>query len=475
MNTLYRVLKKTGIKNWSQNPNLAYATLLSRIRGTPHAEALKKPEEFLGIKPEELEGPGVPEHTGARELLRMAIAEQLPGWVIKTALDQAKIPLYTSQEGIHPSIVKYHVQRADPADPKGTLLHGLITTVLSEWEREITSGKQPSHPHEAIRHLATTDPTRELTEEEARRIAQSLGLPQNITPKTLQRVLAELLRDLQELKNGKDPHLLDAEKEAALRYHQLRPLADNKEPHPYIRRIILEGKQNILNVYQEIKNQVLAETQLGREEQEKTLNTLEKILRENLDQVITTGEPLTQTVAEITRRAEETLRREGIEDPQLRSWATNLLRNILLDAPIIAAARHPTVQYLPLDEKKRIAAALLRYYEREAEKHSIAPVAADLHMMWMRIRKSAEGAEDPRRAMLEAVERIRGAVNAMGNVTRLAYNMYRPLLNAENFAVEPGPGREGMLSHRVAMDLFNVKRRLIEGTFPRIKRIREKP
>ncbi|MCE4627953.1 MAG: hypothetical protein F7C34_02225 [Desulfurococcales archaeon] len=178
-------------------------------------------------------------------------------------------------------------------------------------------------------------------------------------------------------------------------------------------------------------------------------------------------------MAEITRRADEELKREGIEDSQLRSWATNLLRNVLLDAPIIAAARHPSVQYLPLGEKKRIAAALLRYYEEEAKKHGIAPVAADLHWMWEKIRGAAEGAEDPKGAMLEEVVRIRGIVDAVGNVARLAYSMYRPLLNAENFSVEPGPGREGMLSHRVVLDLHNIKMRLREVTFTRIVETRK--
>ena len=40
---------------------------------------------------------------------------------------------------------------------------------------------------------------------------------------------------------------------------------------------------------------------------------------------------------------------------------------------------------------------------------------------------------------------------------------------------EPGPGREGMLSLRVLLDLYNIKKRLIEGTFPRIKEMKEKP
>ncbi|MCE4627954.1 MAG: hypothetical protein F7C34_02230 [Desulfurococcales archaeon] len=231
----------------------------------------------------ELRGEIVPGHTESRRLLGKAIAEQLPGWAVKVLLDQEKMPLYASPEGIHPSIVKYHIQRADPSDPKGTLLHGLMSTVLSEWEREIASGEQPSHPLEVIRRLIGTELRGELTEEEARRIAQNLGLPQDVAPRILSKTLRELLRDLGELRNGKDSHLLDAEKEAALRYHQLRLLANNKETHPYEGRILLEGKQAVLDIYREIKNRVLEETHLGREEQEKALNVLERILRESID------------------------------------------------------------------------------------------------------------------------------------------------------------------------------------------------
>ena len=412
---------------------------------------------------EDYEAP--PTTTGARELLKLAVSEQLPGWVTKTALDQAKIPLYTTPQGVHPSIVSYHIQRSDPTDPKGTLLHGIITTILSQWEREAASGEKPTHPHEIIARY-----TRISGEEEARRIANELGLPQNTTPQTLERVLRELERDLEELKQGKDPHQLDAEKEAALRYHQLKPLADKAEPHPDIERIIEEGKTQLLQTYNELKNQILAETQLGREEQEKTLNIVEKILEENLDKI--TGRPLAEAVTEITRQAEERLQQEGIRDPQQRAWATNLLRNILIDAPIIAAARNPRTQYLPLEEKRRIAADLLKYYESYARRHTTAPVAADLHEMWKRVVEAGEGTEDPKREMLEAIERIRNSVNAMGNVTRLAYNMYRPLLSAENFIIPPSPGREGFLDHKVISDLYEIKRRLIEGTYPRISKER---
>jgi len=169
----------------------------------------------------------------------------------------------------------------------------------------------------------------------------------------------------------------------------------------------------------------------------------------------------------------ERLRKEGVEDRQLRSWAVNFLRNVLIDAPIIAAARNPRVQYLPLEEKKRIAAALLRYYEKEAEKHSIAPVAADLHSIWENILKSAEGKQDPKREMLETIERVRNTVNAMGNLTRQAYIMYRPLLSAERFTKPPAPGKDGFLDHGVVMDLFDVKRKLVEESFPRIRKVRE--
>lgn len=432
---------------------------------------MKEIEKELGIT-EEQKPPTTT--TGARELLRLAIAEQLPGWVIKAALDQAKIPLYTTAQGVHPSIIKYHIQRADPNHPQGTLLHGLITTLLAHWEREIAAGKQPTHPHQAIQQLTGPTPT-EIDEETARRIAQALGLPTTITPQTLTQTLNELLRDLKQLKEGKDPHQLDAEKEAALRYNQLRELADNQTPHPYIKRIIREGRDQILNVYNELKNQILAETQLGREEQEKTLNIIENLLKTHLDTVLNTQKPLTQTIAEITKQATQTLKQEGIEDPQLRSWATNLLRNILLDAPIIAAARSPSTQYLPIEEKKKIAAALLQYYEREAREHKTAPVAADLHWMWQRIVEAGKNTEDPKKSMLETIERLRSKVNAVKALGRDAYSMYKPLLSAENFVKPPKPGEEGYLTHRVITDLYNIKKRLIEGTFPRIRRIREKP
>ncbi|MEB3806399.1 MAG: hypothetical protein GSR73_02655, partial [Desulfurococcales archaeon] len=47
---------KMGIERWNQSPTLAYTGLISELRGTPHEEVLKKPEEILGIKPEELGG-----------------------------------------------------------------------------------------------------------------------------------------------------------------------------------------------------------------------------------------------------------------------------------------------------------------------------------------------------------------------------------------------------------------------------------
>ncbi len=95
--------------------------------------------------------------------------------------------------------------------------------------------------------------------------------------------------------------------------------------------------------------------------------------------------------------------------------------------------------------------------------------------MWQRIVEAGKNTEDPKKSMLETIERLRSKVNAVKALGRDAYSMYKPLLSAENFVKPPKPGEEGYLTHRVITDLYNIKKRLIEGTFPRIRRIREKP
>ncbi|MEB3779453.1 MAG: hypothetical protein GSR85_04395 [Desulfurococcales archaeon] len=430
---------------------------LSEKLAEKYAQELQKLEEE---KPPE-EKPPI-ERTGARELLKTIIQETLPGWTIKMALDQAKTPLYTDHRGIHPSIIKHHIERSSPESEKGTLLHGLITKILAEWERQTTTGQQPQHPYQILKKILNQEPEtyQPKNDEEARQTALKLGLPENITPKTLQKVIRELARDLKQLQEGQDPHQLDAEKEAAIRYHQLKTLANNKTPHPTIKEIIQGGKQAILQAYQEIRDRVLAETQLGREEKEKALNTIQEILERDLDKIIEEilkGKPISNTIAEATRKAEKELEERGIEDPQLRKWTVNFLRNTLLDAPIIAAARNPETQWKPLEEKQMIAAALLQLYKREGEKHSIAPVTPDLHWMWERIKNT------PPQQRLEEIEKIREAVNAVGNVSLMAYKSFRPLLGAEHF------NNNMLLGHHIINKLYQVKRNLMEESFPRIK------
>jgi len=484
-------LEKAGLKDKADILYTVHNEIPVTARRRPHlyaeAKVIRLKERGFNVEPyyrEVLQELQNIETTGrileettrhAEKMLALAALERLPGWVIKLGLDQYKTPLYVSHEGVHPALIKYHIERASPESEKGALLHTLITRVLSEWEREVSRGEEPSHPREIIDKLlgrrfweySTRTPREDLQgKNEFQDVVNALGLPSTLTPQQVRKVVEELYRDLHDLYLEKEsPHKLDAEKEAALRYAQLKPLAGNTVPADIdIPTIISKNKNIILEKYKNIKQSLLEEIQVGKEEEEKLLTKLEQrlpILIDSLVESLQKGERISSAVSKLTENLNRELEKE-VPERSDRAWLVNFARNILLDTPIIAVAQDPETMWKGSEEKRRIAAALAKLYEDEGKKHRLAPVTTDMHWMWESIKKKEDKEE-----RLQEIIRWRNVVNAVKAVSGDAYRLFHGLMDAKWY------NEKGLLRPQIINELNNAKVKLLEATYPRI-RIKEK-
>jgi len=480
------VLSEEEKKEYQKNP---VEVLKRKIKEA--VEARKRPEEKPGAAPEIREeikkaiDEVLREYGWIRPETARKLREVLPGKAIEAILDEWKLPLFMDHRGVHWSYINYLLHRTSPDDPLGTALLPLYSHVFSRWEKEIDRGEKPTHPYDIIKEIydrfsglhsryrqLVEQLDRSTTKEERKRILQELdnvkremrrvlgeaGIPTHITPEVAKKSLEELLRDLKDLKEGRvDPHSLDAEHEAALRYHSLKHYARGE---PGYGEEIAEALRETLN---DIIGRIMVDTgravQAGREETRSLLDRVRETAEEylpRLEQAVREGRPIHPIVAEATKKLEE-----RIGDGVAKGWAANLLRKLLTDLPLLAAAK--TMAYHPMEENMRAAAHLLKLYEEAGRRHSITPMTAGLHAMHEKVSEAGT-----REEALERIGVFRGfADNAVAVAGTLRDGLKALMAEPFSVIVREVNGRREMLvdASVVRLELREARKRVLEATY----------
>ena len=399
--TLYDVKEKAGIERWGQNPALAYATLTTELRGTPHEEVLRRPEEILGITPEEEEEEG---KRIAPQIMARAVEERLPGAAYRLAtlihaVEEGKI---TPQQAI-----EYLEQLHSPHSPHGTALYNIIHHLINLYEEKIARGEPIPPPSEAIKrvlHKAGLPPYRDpeeiLREAEEQRIHPrwitaklNLGIP--LPPSRAARAVRSLIENLRRLENGEDPEELDTKQELSLLARIIK-----EDPHPAGPQ---EIKERILlpylwdDVFYIAFEELFRKAHhLGREEEEKLLNDMRKIVFQHIKEA-SYNTPYYKIIADAIKRVHKELREKGYDEKDA-AWAANVAQHLLLTLPFhVVEGPH---------EHPKLKALLLEGYT--PEEHENPPIVRGIYNFYRRINEAKT--DEEKKALLA---RFRDSFNTL--------------------------------------------------------------